>query len=80
MQQEIYEQVAQFISETNDIPLEQIHIDATFEELGMDSLDGISLIDNLEAHYNISIPNQQVMKIRSVRLAVESLEKMLVTQ
>lgn len=78
MQQEIFEQVAQFISDTNGIPLENIHMDATFEELNMDSLDGISLIDHLEAYYQISLPNKEVMGIRSVRQAVLSLEKLLV--
>lgn len=80
MQQEIFEQVASIISKTNDVPLDEIHMDTTFEELNMDSLDGISLIDNLEAYYSISLPNQEVMKIRSVRQAVESLEKLLVMQ
>jgi acyl carrier protein len=80
MREEIYQKVASLISQSNDIAPESISIDATFDELGMDSLDGLALISDLEAHYNITIPNQEAMKIRSIKETVEKLETLLVVQ
>jgi acyl carrier protein len=52
-------------------------MDSTFEELDMDSLDSVELISDLEDHYNVSIPNQELLAIKTVREAVVSLEKLL---
>ena len=78
--QEIFQKVAQFIAANNDIAVETITMDSTFEDLNMDSLDGLTLINDLESHYNISIPNEQALKIRSVRETVENLDRLLVIQ
>ena len=80
MQEEIFNKIAKFIAANNDIPVENITMDSTFEALGMDSLDGLALVDDLEHEYNISIPNKEAMKIRSVRETVESLERLVIVQ
>ena len=80
MQEDIFKKVAELIATNNDIAVETITIDSTFEMLNMDSLDGLALITDLESYYNISIPNQEAFKIRSVRDAVEKLEKLVVLQ
>ena len=80
MKEEIFKKVAEIISANNDIPIENIKMDSTFEDLNMDSLDGLTLIDDLENNYNINIPNEQAMKIRSVRETVDNLESLLVIQ
>ena len=80
MQQEIFEKVAALIAANNDIAVETITMESTFEDLNMDSLDGLALVSDLEAYYNIHIPNEEALKIRSVKDAVEKLEKLLVLQ
>jgi acyl carrier protein len=55
----------------------QINLDTTFEELGLDSLDGLDLIFELEEEFDISIPDSQVQQMRSVRQAVEGVEMLL---
>ena len=80
MQQEIFEKVAALIAANNDIGVETITMESTFEDLNMDSLDGLALVSDLEAYYNIHIPNEEALKIRSVKDAVEKLEKLLVLQ
>ncbi|HZH99611.1 MAG TPA: acyl carrier protein, partial [Flavisolibacter sp.] len=61
MREEIFQKVVSLISQNNGIAPESISLDATFDELGMDSLDGLALISDLEAHYEINIPNQEAM-------------------
>ena len=78
MNEEIFQKIAKFISENNDIPEENITMDSTFEELDMDSLDGLALVDYLEKEYKISIANEEILKIRSVRETVEKLEPLLI--
>ena len=78
MNEEVFQKIAKFISESNDTPEENITMDSTFEELDMDSLDGLALVDYLEKEYKISIANEEILKIRSVRETVEKLEPLLI--
>ncbi len=80
MKEKIFKKVVQLIAANNDIPIKSITLKSTFEELNMDSLDGLSLIDDLEQEYNVAIPNQEAMKIRTVGETVESLERLLIMQ
>ena len=80
MTEEIFEKVAKHIAANNDIPVESITMDSTFEDLNMDSLDGLTLLNDLENDYNITLSNEAAMKIKSVRQTVESLEQLLVPQ
>jgi acyl carrier protein len=80
MRKEIFETVARFIATNTDIPVGDITMDSTFEDLNMDSLDGLTLVNDLENHYNISIPNDKALKIKSVRETIDNLEFLLVPQ
>ncbi len=44
----IYEAIAKLISEHNDCPVEDITEETTFQALGIDSLDTVELLMNLE--------------------------------
>ncbi|MBK5269378.1 MAG: acyl carrier protein [Bacteroidia bacterium] len=77
MQEEVFQKVAELIAADIHIPVETITMESTFEDLNMDSLDGITLVNNLETHYNILIPNEQAMKLRSVSEVIDSLERLL---
>ena len=71
--QEIIETIAQ----TQRIPAESITLDSTFEELKIDSLDGINLVFALENKYGINIPDESVHNLRSVRETVDGVRKLL---
>ena len=49
----------------------------TFEQLGIDSLDGIDLVFTFEDEFNISIPDQVVQKMKSVGQVLEALRDVL---
>ncbi len=61
MKEEIFNKVIELISTNNHISPETITIDSSFEDLGMDSLDGLTLINDLENEYNITLPNEEVV-------------------
>ena len=75
--QEIYQKVRELIGEKKGLKSEDIFMTNSFEELDMDSLDSVELISELEDYFKVSIPNQELLKIRTVKEAVESLEKLV---
>ena len=50
---------------------------STFQDLGIDSLDGIDLVFTFEDEFNISIPDQVVQKMKSVGQVIEALREVL---
>jgi acyl carrier protein len=56
---------------------ETIRNDASFDELGIDSLDRINILFELESEFNIDIPDEQARSIKTVREMTERLEAYL---
>ncbi len=56
---------------------DKVSIDSTFEELGIDSLDGINILFALETEFDISIPDDAAQEIRSVKEMVEGVGKLV---
>ena len=69
--------VVKVIAKTQRIPIETVSIDSTFEELKIDSLDGINLIFALESEFNVDIPDENAREIKSVRQMAEGIAQLL---
>jgi acyl carrier protein len=69
--------VIRVIAQTQRIPVESISLDSTFEELKIDSLDGINIVFALENEFGINIPDEGVQNLRSVRETVDGVRKLL---
>ena len=67
MQDELSQRVVRVMAATQHMPVEKITIDSSFQELGIDSLDGINIIFALENEFNIDIPDDSAKEIRTVR-------------
>ncbi|HET8635803.1 MAG TPA: phosphopantetheine-binding protein [Acidobacteriaceae bacterium] len=65
------------IAQTQRIPAESISLDSTFEQLKIDSLDGINIVFALENEFGIDIPDEGVQSMHGVREAVEGVRKLL---
>ena len=76
MSEELIQRVISVIATTQKIPAERVSLESTFEELGMDSLDGVNLLFALEEEFNVNIPDEDARGIRSVRSMVEGLKKL----
>ena len=59
------------------VPPEEIRMDTTFEELGLDSLDGLNLIFELEEEFDIVVPDDRVQSMKGVSEVVEGIEAIL---
>ena len=51
----MFEKIAKYLSEQMDIPMEDIAPDTTFESLGIDSLDTVEMVMDLEDELGIEL-------------------------
>jgi acyl carrier protein len=65
------------IAQTQRIPVESIRLDSTFDELKIDSLDGINIVFALENAFRIEIPDDSMNSMRSVRDVVAGVSQLL---
>ena len=70
-------EVIQVIAETQRLPADSVTLDSTFEQLKIDSLDGITIVYALENAFRIEIPDDAVRSMRSVRDAVAGVSRLL---
>jgi acyl carrier protein len=73
---ELTQRVLRIIAETQRKDVSQVTIDSSFEELGIDSMDGVNIVFALENEFNINVPDEEVKNIRSVRDMVEGVRKL----
>jgi len=73
----VAERVIRVFADFKKVPRNEITMDTTFEELGLDSLDGLNLIFELEEEFDIMVPDNQVQEMKGVRQAVEGIEMLL---
>jgi len=77
MPEDLAQRVIQVIAKTQRIAPESVTIDSTFEDLKIDSLDGINLIFALESEFDIDIPDDAARAITSVRGMVDGVESLV---
>jgi acyl carrier protein len=77
MSDELIARVTGVIAKTQHIAPETVTIDSSFEELKIDSLDGINILFELEKEFDLDIPDDAARQIRSVREMVGGIEKLL---
>ena len=75
-EQSTFEKVKAFTVDQLSVAPEDLKMDSTFiDDLGADSLDIVELIMAFEEEFNTEIPDDVAEKIRTVRDAVELLDK-----
>jgi acyl carrier protein len=78
--EELTARVRAVIAKTQHLPQEKITPDSTFQELGIDSLDGINILFAVESEFNINIPDEAAQNLRSVRDVIDGIAKLLGAQ
>lgn len=73
----VEERVIRVFAAFKKLPPETIKMETTFDELGLDSLDGLNLIFELEEEFDILVPDDKVQSMKSVAQAVEGVEWLL---
>ncbi len=74
---ELGEKVIEVIARTQRLPAESVNLDSTFEQLKIDSLDGINIVFELEKEFDIEIPDEGVAGLRSVRDTVDGVRQLI---
>ena len=77
MSDELIQRIRNVIANTQRIPVEKVTIDSSFEELGIDSMDGVNILFALENEFNITIPAEAAKQIRNVRQMMEGVERLI---
>jgi acyl carrier protein len=73
----VAERVIRVFAKFKKMPPEDIKMDTSFEELGLDSLDGLNLIFELEEEFDLMVPDDKVQSMKSVAEVVEGIEWLL---
>lgn len=71
----MFEKIVSYLSEQLDIPAENITMDTTFESLGIDSLDTVEMVMDLEADLGVDLEMNE--KVSTVGELVEFVESRL---
>ena len=78
MPDQIAEKVISIIASVKRIPRSAVSIESSFEQLAIDSLDGINILYELEGAFNVSIPDEQARSIHTVEQMVDGVRKLAV--
>jgi acyl carrier protein len=77
MPDDVMSRVISVIAETAANSRETVTPESTFEELKIDSLDGINIVFAIENEFNINVPDEAAKSLRSVRDVAEGVERLI---
>jgi acyl carrier protein len=76
VEQDIERQVIALIARKKKLDPARISSASTFEELGLDSLDAADLIFTIEDTFNIVVPDEAALSMKSVGQVVAGIHKL----
>jgi acyl carrier protein len=71
----MFEKIAAYLAEQLDVSVDEITMDTTFESLGIDSLDTVEMVMDLEADLGVDLELDE--KVSTVGELVEFVESKL---
>jgi acyl carrier protein len=74
---DVTQKVIEIIAREQHLDSSKVTLDATFAELGIDSLDGVNILFALEEEFKLDIPDSVAQNMKSVRQVVDSLTRVL---
>ena len=73
MDEELASKVIGIVAAVKQMSPESVRAESTFEELGIDSLDRINILFELENAFDIDVPDDEARSITSVNGIIERL-------
>ncbi len=73
MPESIQDRVLRVIATTRRVPVDTVHPDSTFEELGIDSLDRINILFELEGEFDIEIEDEQAKQVTTLQQMIDGI-------
>jgi acyl carrier protein len=77
MSDQLTQRVLSVIANTQRISPEKVTIERSFQELGIDSMDGINILFALENEFDVTIPDEQAKQIHSIQEMVDGVRKLV---
>lgn len=77
MAESVQDRVLRVIATTQRKPLAEVTPDSTFEELGIDSLDRLNILFDLEGEFDITINDEEAKQVTSLRQMIDGITKLL---
>lgn len=72
----MFEKVRAMLAKQLNLPAEKITLESdVVKDLGADSLDVVELLISLEDDYGISIPEEDIVNVKTVKDIVDMIEK-----
>lgn len=69
--------VCEIIAQQKRIPAERVTINSSFEELGLDSLDAVNILFELEGAFDIAISDEKARQIKNVQQMVDGVRALV---
>ncbi|HTQ87667.1 MAG TPA: phosphopantetheine-binding protein [Candidatus Solibacter sp.] len=77
MSDRVADKVLSALAAVKHVPRDSISLDSALADLRVDSLDTITLLFELEEHFHLTLPDDVVRSLRTVRQIVEAIERSL---
>ena len=77
MKPEIEQTLKQSIARQKMISIENIMLDSSLADLGISSLDSISLVFDIEDKFDVEVPNAELKRVRTIRDIVEGVDALI---
>ena len=77
MKSDIEQTLKESIAKQKMISFEDITLDSSLDDLGISSLDSISLVFDIEDRYGVEVPNEELKRVRTIRDIVEGVDALI---
>ena len=73
----IKDRALRVIATKQGLPLDQVRPESTFEELGIDSLDRLNILFELEGEFDIQIDDEQAKQVTTLRQMIDGITQLV---
>jgi acyl carrier protein len=73
MSSDYHGRIREIVAAVRHLPVASVSLDSSLEELGVDSLEGLSIVLALEDEFHIEIPDEYLQRTRSIRELADQL-------
>lgn len=73
MSESIQDRVLRVIATTKRVPLDTVAPDSSFEALGIDSLDRLNILFDLESEFDIEIDDEDAKQVSSIQQMIDGI-------
>jgi acyl carrier protein len=77
MDSDVARRVTRVLAEMQKLDVSRITPESTFEELGIDSFDGVNILFAIENEFDIHVPDDDAKGLRSVGQMIDGVEKLV---